>query len=147
MRVLLAVPAFFVLLGQLAFAVDGRTMTLALPHPLRAGETAWLEVRLGVLERGVEVEIATAAGQSLGVISPFAIRSGRQAGTYTVPVPADAIADGRLSLVVSLNQNGHPKRAPTAKELKRIRLKIRQTPRPSPNSASSASSVFQGLWF
>ena len=137
MRVLLAVPAFCALLGQLAFAVDGRAMTLALPHPLRAGETAWLEVKVGVLERGAEVEIATASGQSLGVISPFAIRSGRQAGTYTVPVPADTIREGRLSLVVSLNQNGHPKRAPSAKELKRIRLKVMpagHTPRPIPNN-------------
>lgn len=137
MRVLLATPGFFLLLGQLALAVDGRTMTLALPHPLRAGETAWLEVKVGVLERGAEIEITTAAGQSLGVISPFAIRSGRQAGAYPVPVPADAIRDGRLALVVSLNRNGHPKRAPTAKELKRIRLKIMppvKSPAPVPNN-------------
>lgn len=124
MRRWLAVPAFFVLLVQLACAVDGRTMTLALPHALRARETLWLEVKVGVLERGSEIEVTTAAGQSLGVISPFAIRSGRQAGTYSLPVPVEVVRDGRLSLIVSLNQNGRPKRAPTAKELKRVRLKI-----------------------
>jgi hypothetical protein len=129
-RALLATPVFFVLLGQLASAVDGREVTLALPHPLRAGESAWLEVKLGVLERGAEIEIATAEGRSLGVISPFGIRSGRQAGTYTVPVPADAISADRLSLVVSINQNGHPRRAPTTKELKRIRVKIRVAGQP-----------------
>src|SRR5258708_32106997 len=94
MRGLLAVPAFFVLLGQLAFAVDGRTMTLALPHPLRAGETAWLEVRLGVLERGVEVEIATAAGQALGGISALATPSRRPGWPIHLPRAAPRYQGG-----------------------------------------------------
>src|SRR5258708_14246697 len=108
MRGLLAVPAFFVLLGQLAFAVDGRTMTLALPHSLRAGESAWLEVRLGVLERGVEVEIATAAGQSLGAVSPVPVRSRRSAGPHTRPAPPPPHPACRPSPVVCLNRTQHP---------------------------------------
>jgi propanediol utilization protein len=114
----------FALLAQPASAAAGRVVTLVLPHTLAAGETAWIELKLGVTERGAEIEIATTAGQSLGVISPFGIRSGDEAGTYTVPVPADAISGDHVSLRLTLNQYGHAKRAPTAKEVVDIRVKI-----------------------
>jgi hypothetical protein len=120
----LATLALFALLVQSTNTVPGRVVTLALPHALHEGETTWIEVRVGVLERGAEIEIITTAGQSLGVISPFGIRSGREAGTYTVPLPTDAISDDRVSLRVTLNHGSHAQRAPTAKEVKSIRLKI-----------------------
>lgn len=99
-------------------------MTLVLPHTLRAGETAWLELTLGAIERGAEIEIATTSGRLVGVISPFGIRSGQQAGTYTVPLPAEAISGDRVALRLSLDTHGRPERAPTTKELKSIRVKI-----------------------
>jgi len=114
----------FVLFVQPVCASSGRVVTLVLPHALSAGETAWIELKVGVIERGAEIEIATTAGQTLGVISPFGIRSGDEAGTYTVPVPVDAISDKHVSLRLTLNQYGRERRAPTAKEVKSIRLKI-----------------------
>ena len=116
----LAVLALVALLAQ---SSAGRIETLVLPHTLRAGETAWLEVKVGVIARGAEIEITTTSGRLLGVISPFAIRSGNQAGTYTVPLPADAISNGRVSVRISLNQY-HSQRAPTLTEVKSIRVKI-----------------------
>jgi hypothetical protein len=123
-QTLLATLLSVALLAQPALAVAGRVVTLVLPHALRAGETAWIELELGVIERGAEIEIATTAGQSLGVISPFGIRSGDPSGTYTVPLPGDAISDERVSLRLTLNRNGHAQRAPTAREVKSIRVKI-----------------------
>jgi hypothetical protein len=120
----LAVLVFFVVLAQSAPATVGRMVTLVLPHPLRAGETAWIEVKAGTLNRGAEIEITTTAGRSLGVISPFGIPPGQQAGTYTVPLPADAISDDRVSLRLTLNQHGRAQRAPTAKEVRSVRVKI-----------------------
>ena len=120
----LATLALFALLAQTTYTVPGRVVTLVLPHAPREGETAWLQVKVGAIERGAEIEITTTAGQSLGVISPFGIRSGRQAGTYTVPLPADAISDDRVSLRLTLNQGGHPQRAPTTKEVKSIHVKL-----------------------
>lgn len=118
----------FVLLAQAASA-PGRLVSLALPHAPGDGEAVWVEVKLGRIERGAEVEVETTAGQSLGVISPYGIRSGAQAGTYTVPVPPEAVSDGRLKLRLTLNQYGRAKRAPTAKEVKGVRLKLtRVTP-------------------
>lgn len=124
MRASLARLVFLVFLGHQLCAATGSVVTLSLPRPLRSGETAWLEVEVGVIERGAEIEITTPAGRSLGTISPFGIRSGREAGTYTIPLPADAISHGQVSLRLSLDQYGHAQRAPTSEEVKGIRVKI-----------------------
>jgi hypothetical protein len=114
----------FALLAQTAPAARGRVVSLPLPHALEAGEVAWVEVKVGVIERGAEVEIETTAGQKLGTISPYGIRSGAPAGTYNVPVPPDAISDGRLKLRLTLRRYGGVRRAPTTKEVKGVRLKV-----------------------
>src|SRR6185436_20386879 len=91
-------------------------LVLTLPHALREGETAFLVVTVGVIQRGAEIEITTPAGRLLGTISPYGIRPGREAGTYTIPLPADAISGKRVSVRLSLSANGR-KRAPTKKEV------------------------------
>ena len=121
--VVLAAFALCALVAQTAEAPAGRVVKLALPHPVRAGESALLEAEVGVIERGAEIEISTLDGRSLGVISPFGVRSSNPVGTYTVPLPADVIANNSVVLRVSLRHYGHT-RAPTAKEVKSIRVKI-----------------------
>jgi|ERR1700730_17788777 hypothetical protein len=123
MRTLLAAFACFALLAQVAHAAEGQTVTLVLPHTLRAGESAWLELTVGAIERGAEIVVSTAAGRLLGVISPFGIRLGQQAGTYTVPLPADVFANGRVSVRLSIDQGGHARPA-SATEVKSARVKI-----------------------
>lgn len=106
--------------------IDGaREMTLVLPHALRKGETAWLLVKVGVIGHD-QIQLTTQDGRPLGTISQLGIRSGKPAGTYTVPVPAEALSDGRLALRLSVMQSGRAPRAPTAKEVKSLRLLIRQ---------------------
>lgn len=114
------------LLGQ---AAAGRVETLALPHSLRAGERAWLEIQLGPLSRGARIEVQTKSGRLLGVISPYGIRRGNEAGTYTVPVPADAISDDHISvrLVLSYYES---QRAPTLQEVKSVRVTITKAEKP-----------------
>ena len=102
--------------------VAAEEMTLALPHPLAAGEIAWLQVQVGPIGRGEEIDVTTAAGQRLGTISPFGVRSGQAAGTYTLPVPGDAIHDGRLSVRLTISQAGTASRTPTAEELRGVKL-------------------------
>jgi len=127
MRMVLATCVFFLLLAHVALSTDGQTLTLVLPHPLRPGETAWLELTLGAIERGTEIEVSTAGGRFLGVISPFGIRSNQQAGTYTIPLPLDVFQNSRVSLQLSVDQGGHMPRTPTATEVKSVRLKITAT--------------------
>jgi hypothetical protein len=105
-------------------AGPGRVVNLVLPRDLNENDTVWLELKVGVVPRGVEIEIETTAGKSLGVISPHGVRSDYEAGTYTVPVPVEAISDKRLSVRLILKQLDRSKRAPTDKEVKDVRLKI-----------------------
>jgi hypothetical protein len=118
----LAVLALFSVLAQHR---TGRAMTLVLPHALRAGESASLLVTVGVIQHGAQIEITTPSGRFLGTVSPYGIRSGRVAGTYSVPLPAEAISGRRVSLLVSLDANGK-QRAPTMEEVRRVRVAIRK---------------------
>ncbi|MEO6815391.1 MAG: hypothetical protein ABI177_01715 [Edaphobacter sp.] len=102
-----------------------REMTLTLPHALRKGETVWLLVTVGAIGRD-QIEITTQDGQSLGTISAFGARSGKAGGTYTVPVPAEALRNGRLAVRLAVIQSGRAPRAATTKEVKSLRLLIRR---------------------
>ncbi|HEY1544494.1 MAG TPA: hypothetical protein VGG01_19015 [Xanthobacteraceae bacterium] len=117
---LLALPAADVAAQN---ATPAQALTLSLPHPLGAGETAFIEVQLGTLAKGHVVDITTAAGQPLGTLSPFGARPGQRAGTYTLPVPASAIHDGRLAIRLTITQPGGP-RAPTAQEVRGVKLGV-----------------------
>jgi hypothetical protein len=101
---------------------SAREMMLNLPRPLAAGETAFIEVALGALARGQSVEV-TAAGRSLGVIAPFGMRAGQDSGSYTLPVPPDAIRDGGVALRLTVRQ-GDTARAPTTSEVRGVKLSI-----------------------
>jgi len=117
-------------LGLLAILVLGggsavaQELTLALPRPLRPGDLAWLEVELGPVGRGREVIVATASGQTIGVISPFAIRTGQDAGVYTLPLPEDAIAAGRVTVRLTITQPGGAPRDPTGQEVRRVAVVV-----------------------
>ena len=102
-----------------------RTVTLVLPHALREGESATLLVSVGVIPRSAEIEITTTSGKLLGVISPYGIRAGHESGTYTVPLTAEAISGKHVCVRVSLRANGKV-RAPTMKEVKRVRVTTRK---------------------
>jgi hypothetical protein len=119
-----AISALFALLAQSACGADAGKVSLRLPHKLQEGEQAWLEVRLGVVDRGETVAFTTPDGKPLGVISPFGIRAGEAAGAYTVPLPANALSGDRLELRIWLRHPGKQQRAPTADEVKSIDLKI-----------------------
>jgi hypothetical protein len=122
MQTLFATLISFALLVQTAGA-PGRVVNLVLPRSLNADEGVVVELKLGVLTRGAQIEVETASGKMLGVISPYGIRAGNEAGTYTVPLPSEEISNGRVSLRITLSFN-RSKRAPTTKEVRTVRLKI-----------------------
>jgi hypothetical protein len=110
--------------GQVARPGAARAVTLKVPSGVPQGGSAWLEVALGLVERGAEVEVTTAAGRTIGVISPYAIQPGHEAGTYTVPLPPDAISHDHISLLIWLRRDGKPPRAPKMSEVKSVRISI-----------------------
>ena len=99
-------------------------MNLVLPRSLNADEGVAVELKLGVLERGNEIKVETTSGRNLGTISPYGIRAGEAAGTYTVPVPPEVVSNKRVSLRIILDQHSRGKRAPTSQELRAVRLQI-----------------------
>jgi hypothetical protein len=112
-----------ILMTQVANMASAQEVELALPHPLRPGEMAWLAVEVGPVG-GRQIEVTTSAGQKLGTISPFGIRAGQPAGTYTLPIPASAIEDGRLVARFSITQPGGPPRPATAAEVRSVKLNV-----------------------
>ncbi|HET7436839.1 MAG TPA: hypothetical protein VFN10_19170 [Thermoanaerobaculia bacterium] len=117
----LAAFTLFALLTQQSSSC--RELTLVLPHELREEESAVLLVSVGVIPRGARIEITTPSGRPLGTISPYGIRAGREAGTYTVPLPANAISGRHVTLRLSLAFNGKH-RAPAKKEVKGVRVVV-----------------------
>jgi len=122
MHTLLATLISLALLMQTAGAT-GRVVTLVLPRDLTADEGAAVEVKVGVIARGAQIKVETTSGKLLGVISPYGLRSGDEAGTYPIPVPPEAISNKRISLRLTLSYN-RSKRAPTAQEVRSVQLKI-----------------------
>lgn len=125
--------AVLVLAGQPARADPARTparldgngeTTLTLPHPLRQGEAIVLAVTVGRISRGQTVEIATADGRPIGTAAPFGPQRGQAAGTFTIPVPGDAVRDGRLGLRLHVTSHDAPPRPPTVEEVPELRLSI-----------------------
>jgi hypothetical protein len=123
-----ALVLLFALLAQTMSAAWAQDTTLTLPHPLAAGETAWIELQLGPIGRQ-EIDITTAAGQQLGTVSPFGPRAGQDAGTYAFPVPADAIRDDRLAVRITITQPNGPPRAATEQEVRSVKLTVTGAPR------------------
>lgn len=110
-----------------ASGAPGQVVNLVLPRSLATDESLAVELKLGVLERGDRIEVESMSGKLLGAISPYGIRAGEEAGTYTVPVPPELVANNRVSLRIILDQHSRGKRAPTNKELRGVRLQITST--------------------
>lgn len=115
--------ALVALLAQPAAVPAGRVVTLTLPHVLRVGETAWLEVELGTLARGQQIVITTLDGRLLGHVGHYGNARGKAGSVYPVPLPVEAISNGRVLLRLAV-QRGDSRRAPTRSELKSVRLRI-----------------------
>ena len=122
MPTLLTTLFAFALLVQTA-GTAGRVVNLVLPRSLNENEGVAVKLKLGVIERGAVIQVKTISGKTIGTISPYGIRSGKEAGTYTMPVPTKEISNNRVSLRITLNY-GRVKRAPTTQELRSVKLSI-----------------------
>ncbi|RAI37250.1 hypothetical protein [Rhodoplanes roseus] len=97
-------------------AGDG-TVDLVLSRPAAPDEEVWLQVKTGALPRGAEIEVATADGTPVGSVSPFGAATARQGASYTLPLPAGAGRDGRVTLRVKIQEPGAAARPPQAGEV------------------------------
>lgn len=123
MHALATALAVLSLLAQQGTVALGHTETLRLPHTLRAGEAAFVILRLGAIGPGQQVEVTTASGRELGTISPHGMKIGQAAGSYVLPVPRDAILHDRIAVRIVLTGAGVP-RAPDEQELRSVKLTL-----------------------
>lgn len=124
-----AVIALAMLFAQCGRAA-AQDMTLTLPQPFDAGDSAYIEVQVGVIGPGHEIEVKTADGRMLGVISPHGIRAGRAAGVYTLPLPADAICKGRVGITLMITRSDAASRVPDADEVRGVRVVVNDGAQP-----------------
>lgn len=122
-RAVAAVFGWLIILVLGGGSVAAQELTLALPQPLQPGNTAWLEVEVGPVGRR-EIVVATASGQIIGVISAFGPRAGQEAGVYALPLPPEAIADGRVTVRLTITQTSGPPRDPTGEEVRRVMVRV-----------------------
>jgi hypothetical protein len=102
---------------------ERRVVTLALPRPPAPGETVILRVTTGALPRGARVVVRLTDGEVLGAVSPFGVLPGRKAGPSMIPLPEKAMANGKVQLVLEVEEKGQPPgRAPTRKEVEAVDL-------------------------
>ena len=101
---------------------EGMEQTLTLPHALRPGATAWLQVQVGPLAPGQRVRVTTQGGELLGTIAPLGRAQRQSSGTYALPVPPGAIHADALSVVVTIVEGSNPPRAPTPAEVQSLKL-------------------------
>ncbi|HEX3675156.1 MAG TPA: hypothetical protein VHU87_12860 [Rhizomicrobium sp.] len=118
----LAAFAALALAAQPAGAA-ARTITLHLPHALAAHQALVAIVRLGAVPRGTTIRVRTADGTLLGTLSPYAIVPGQEAGSYTVPIPADAVKHGEVTLLVGVEISPTLLRAPRTDEVESVSLR------------------------
>jgi hypothetical protein len=100
----------------------GGEIVLDLPRAIGAGETAFVEIEVGAIGRA-QIEVTTDTGQPLGTVAPFGPRAGQTAGSFTLPVPSNAIRDGRVTLRLMVRQ-GATRRPPTTDEVRGVKLSI-----------------------
>ena len=121
----LAGYALIALLAQGADATAGEIPSgarrLAVPRAPAAQEAVWLNVRVGVLPRGLRILVLSDDGKLLGAISPFAIVPGKEAGTYTIPLPDDAVQQGHVTVRLVVEERGVT-RPPTGSEVEDVGL-------------------------
>lgn len=117
-----AALVLLLLVGQGGCAAPGDVATVTLPRPRDIGESVFLEVQVGRLGSGHEIELSTESGRPLGVISPHGIGPGRDAGTYAVPLPAYAVRDGRVRVRLRVTRAGDAPRRPDDSEVRGLRV-------------------------
>ena len=95
---------------------------LPLPRVARSGEAIWVTIVLGRLPQGAEIDVRTADDELVGTVSPFGGTAAREGAGYTIPLPASAIAAGRVTLNLKVIQPGAAARPPSPGEVERVEL-------------------------
>lgn len=99
------------------------SVVLPVPHAAGENEAIWLELEIGALPKGEEIEVLSSTGALLGTISPFgALRAGAAPARYTIPLPKSALTAGSVDLRLEVEAPGAAPRPPRPGEVRSIKL-------------------------
>ena len=112
----LATAALWILLG-----CTPKTMTLTLPRAAAAGEVVHLHLIAGALPRGARIVVRLPNGQVAGTATRYGGRTDQPAGEYIIPLPPEAIRNGKVKLRIDVEEDG-TERAPKRGEVRKVEL-------------------------
>lgn len=103
----------------------GRNINVPVPKSIAEADNVVLEVKIGTLPKGAEIEINTADGRFLGVISPFGSspQETDAVATYVIPLPRDLTGEKRLNLLFKFSGAVYSRRAPTSRDIRSVKIK------------------------
>jgi hypothetical protein len=129
MRMIPIVGGALLMVGSVAcgaadLPMDSRgNLTLPLPRQPAANEMLVIQIWVGAIGRGTKIVVRATDQKIAGTIVPFGIRPGQKAGMHTIPVPANAVADKKVSLRLEVLEKGaKAARAPTRLEIEDAKL-------------------------
>ncbi len=82
-------------------AAELMSLTLEVPRLPAANEVVWARIEVGALPPGARLVVRTTDGGIAGTVAPFG-PVGREGGVYTIPLPQEAIADGKVTLILGV---------------------------------------------
>jgi hypothetical protein len=98
-------------------------LTLTLPRQPADNEMLVIRVWVGSIGQGTKIVVRAIDQKIAGTIVPFGIRPGQKAGMHTIAVPANAVADKKVSLRFEVLEKGaKAARAATRLEIEDAKL-------------------------
>ena len=95
---------------------------LPLPRSAAPGETLVARVSVGPLKAHLRIIVRIRNGEIAGTVSPFGNQARQGPAVYTIPLPAGAVKDGEVRLLLEVAEKDAPTRAPTSEEVRNITL-------------------------
>ncbi len=96
---------------------------LTLQRPMATDEVLQARIEVGPLAPNARIIVRLEDGSIAGTVSPFGAEARQKGGVYFIPVPAQAVKSGKVSLHLELETSGTaPTRAPNTDEVRSIEL-------------------------
>jgi hypothetical protein len=111
--------------GSPETAARNGVLILELPRAAGAGEAIYLRLTVGVLPRGARLVVRLGDGEIAGTVATYGVRPNQKAGIHTIGIPARAVVDGKVSLVLDVEEKKAPVRPPTQSEVEGATLVFR----------------------
>jgi len=97
---------------------SAKAVTLKIPRQPNEGEMIHIQVPVGKLDKGTQIDVLTSKGELVGTVSPFGIQAADIGGVYSIAIPASEVVDARIELFLEIEEKeGGAKRAPTNAEV------------------------------